>query len=62
MGSSVTLQFERRAVFYRERAARYYRAPAYSVSMFLTEVPYVAAVSMVFVAISVGADEGRAWR
>lgn len=52
MSSGQTLQFERRGVFYRERAARYYAAPAYSLSAFLVELPYTAVIVLIFVAIS----------
>lgn len=43
------LQFERRGVYYRERAARYYHGTAYSLSALLVEIPYVIVISLFFV-------------
>jgi ABC-type multidrug transport system permease subunit len=48
----ITLQFERREVFYRERAARYYSPEAYSLVTFLVEIPYVAFFLLLFVNLS----------
>jgi ABC-type multidrug transport system permease subunit len=52
LGSSVTVQFERRGAFYRERAARFYLALAYALSIVLVDVPYIALVEFLFVALA----------
>lgn len=44
--------FQHRPVFYRERAARYYRPEAYSIANIAVELPWIAGYSLLFCAIS----------
>lgn len=46
------MQFERRDVFYRERASYFYRPEAYSLTAFLVEIPYIGIVTLTFISIS----------
>lgn len=46
----VTRHFIQRDVFYRERAAGYYRAEAYSLSSLVVELPYLAAFVLMNIA------------
>ena len=50
--TGVTLHYLNREVFYRERAAGFYPPEAYSVSIFIAELPYVLFFVMINVGIS----------
>jgi ABC-type multidrug transport system permease subunit len=50
--AGVTQWFQRRDVFYREHAAHYYLPEAYSLSIFLAELPWVAGTTLMNISIA----------
>lgn len=50
--AALTMRFERREVFYRETAARFYRPEAFSMSSFAVELPALLIIMLVSVSIS----------